>query len=469
MKIKLTLLSCLAFWGTTVLAQQQSQQPAAYIFNLDECIKYAHEHQSQVLNAQLDQQIAAAKVKETIGIGLPQVNGTLSFQDYIKSPVILFPNFQYSTYKVLEDEKVKNGDGNTISIPPDVQPVLEASFQQKYNAAAGVQLNQLLFDGQYLIGLKATNVYKELSSKNTSRTKIETAVAVSKAYYSTLVTVERLKLLTANIERLQKILEETQAMNKNGFVEKIDVDRLSVQLNNLKTEKAKFDRLSVVNEYMLKFQMGMPINDQLKLKDEIATIQFEPVQVQDTLNVTNRIEYSLLETQKHLSELDLKRNKVAVLPSVGGFATYNTSFQNPIAASLFDKAYPTFLVGLQINVPIFSGGQKKQRINQAKYALQQVENQMVNVKNGLALENKSANIVYANSLESMENQKRNMELAREILRVTKVKYSQGVGSSLEVTTAETDLKAAETNYIGALYDALVAQVDLKKASGKFNY
>jgi outer membrane protein TolC len=214
--------------------------------------------------------------------------------------------------------------------------------------------------------------------------------------------------------------------------------------------------------------MGMPIDQSLTLKDEISTIQFEPVQVQDSANVTNRIEYSLLETQKHLSELDLKRNKMSLLPSLVGFGNYNWSFQNPIVASLFDKAYPTFLIGVQLNVPLLSGGQKKQKINQAKYALRQVENNMVSVKNSLNLEAKSSNIVYINSLESMENQKQNMELAREILRVTKVKYAEGVGSSLEVTTAETDLKEAETNYINALYDALVAQVDLKKAMGKYN-
>ena len=417
-------------------------------FSLKEAIDYAQNHQSSILNASIDEEIAKNTVKRTIGIGLPQLNGNVNFQDFLKIPTNLLP-------------------GEIFGKPGTQIP---AQFGVQYQSSFGLELNQLLFDGSYLVGLQATKTYKELSNKNLKRSRIETAVGVTKAYYSVLVSNEQLSLLDANMERLKKSLNDTKALFANGFVEKIDVDRLTVLNNNLETERGNVIRLLELNMNLLKFQMGMTIQSKLVLKDSIGSLQVaEFLAVKDTAAYQNRIEYSLLETQKKLNELDLKRYKSLFLPSLAAFGTTSRSFQSNDFLNLIDRSFPATIIGFRLSVPLLSGGVKAYQVRNAKLEVLKTENNLVNLKNGINLEVEQAQTIYRNGLKSLENQKRNMELAKEVLRVTKIKYEQGVGSSIEVTTAETSLKESQNNYINALYDLLINKVNVDRALGKITY
>ncbi len=445
MKYKyLTLLLCLF---SIIDARAQLVDTVAH-FSLQEAIEYAQKNQSSIQNAKIDEEIASNTVKQTIGIGLPQVNGSVNFQDFIKVPTSLLP-------------------GDIFGQPGKLLPV---QFGVKYQSTFGLELNQLLFDGTYLVGLQASRTYKELSSKSLKRSRIETSVAVTKAYYSVLVSNEQLNLLDANMLRLKKSLDDTKALYKNGFVEKIDVDRLTVLNNNLETERENVIRLLDLNVNLLKFQMGMSIQSKLTLKDSIAGLQVvQTIAVTDTSAYKNRIEYSLLETQKKLNELDLKRYKSQFLPSLSAFGSTSQNLLSNSFGSLFDRSFPTTLIGLRLAVPIISGGIKLYQVRNAKLEILKTQNNLVNLKNGISLEVEQAQTTYRNGLKSLENQNRNMELAQEVLRVTKIKYEQGVGSSIEVTTAETSLKEAQNNYINALYDLLINKVNMDKALGKIVY
>lgn len=445
MKYKyLALLLCLSLG----LSAQAQQADTIANFSLQESIDYAQNHNSSILNAIIDEDIAINTVKKTIGIGLPQVSGTANFQDFIKVPTNLLP-------------------GEFFGQPGTQVPV---KFGVKYQSSAGLELNQILFDGTYLVGLKASKTYKELSTKSLKRSRIETAVAVTKAYYSVLVSNEQLSLLDANLLRLKKSLNDTEALFKNGFVEKIDVDRLTVLNNNLETERENVVRLLELNVNLLKFQMGMTIHSELTLKDSIASLQIEQsVLVNDTSAYENRIEYSLLETQKTLNELDLQRYKSQFLPVLSAFGNTSHSFQSNDFSNIFNRSFPTTVVGVRLSVPIFSGGIKLYQARNAKLEILKTENNLINLRNGINLEVNQAKTIYLNGLKSLDNQKRNMELAREVLRVTKIKYEQGVGSSIEVTTAETSLKEAQNNYINALYDLLINKVNMDRALGQMNY
>jgi outer membrane protein TolC len=276
--------------------------------------------------------------------------------------------------------------------------------------------------------------------------------------------------LDANIDRLKKSFKDTQALFANGFVEKIDVDRLTVLNNNLETERGNVIRLLELNMNLLKFQMGMTIQSQLVLKDSIGSLQVaEFLAVKDTAAYQNRIEYSLLETQKKLNELDLKRYKSLFLPSLAAFGTTSRSFQSNEFLNLIDRSFPATIIGFRLSVPLLSGGVKAYQVRNAKLEVLKTENNLVNLKNGINLEVEQAQTIYRNGLKSLENQKRNMELAKEVLRVTKIKYEQGVGSSIEVTTAETSLKESQNNYINALYDLLINKVNMDRALGKIVY
>ncbi|MES3017648.1 MAG: TolC family protein [Bacteroidota bacterium] len=440
----LSLIICFCF-GLSATAQQADTVAA---FSLKQAIEYAQNHQVSILNARIDEDIAKNTVKQTIGIGLPQVGGNANFQDFIKLPTSLLP-------------------GEFFGQPGTQIPV---QFGVKYQSAVGLELNQLLFDGSYLVGLQASKTYKELSNKNLTRTRIETSVAVTKAYYSVLVSNEQLNLVDANLERLKKSLNDTEAMFKNGFVEKIDVDRLTVLKNNLETERENVIRLLALNVNLLKFQMGMTVNSKLTLTDSIASLQADQALVAtDTAAYRNRIEYSLLETQKKLNEFDLKRYKSQFLPSLSAFGSTSQSFQSNNFSQLFNTNFPSTIIGLRLSVPIISGGIKINQVRNAKLAILKTQNDLVNLQNGINLEVDQAQTTYLNSLKSLDNQKRNMELAQEVLRVSKIKYEQGVGSSIEVTTAETSLKEAQNNYINALYDLMINRVNVEKATGKINY
>jgi outer membrane protein len=432
----------------SVLSAKAQQSDTTISFSLKEAIDYAQSHQVSVLNAVIDEDIAKNTVKKTIGIGLPQVNGNVNFQDFIKVPTSLLP-------------------GEFFDKPGTQVPV---RFGVQYQSSIGVEVSQLLFDGSYLVGLQASKTFKELSNKSLKRSRIETAVAVTKAYYSVLVSHEQLSLLDANITRLKKSLNDTEALYNNGFVEKIDVDRLKVLNNNLETERENVIRLLELNVNLLKFQMGMTIQSKLKLKDSIASLQVvESIALNDTSSYQNRIEYSLLETQKKINELDVKRYKSLFLPSLVAFGSTLQSLQSNTFSTLFDRSFPTTVIGFRLSVPIISGGIKSYQVRNAKLELQKTENNLINIKNGINLEVEQAQTVYKNGLKSLENQKRNMELAQEVLRVTKIKYEQGVGSSIEVTSAETALKESQNNYINALYELLINKVNVDRALGKIVY
>ncbi|HTN21846.1 MAG TPA: TolC family protein [Pelobium sp.] len=422
----------------------QTETPKTYDFNLQQCINYAYEHQTAVLNAAIDQKIAEAKVKETIGIGLPQISGTADLQDFLKVPTSLLP-------------------GEFFNKPGTYVPV---KFGVKYNSSLGASVNQLIFDGSYLVGLKASKTYKELSQKTFNRTQIETNVAVTKAYYMVLVNNKQLDLLNANISQLKEQLDQTSALFENGFAEKIDADRLKVIYNNLLTEKQNIERSLGVGITMLKFQMGMPVTEYLTLSGTIEDVKLDKtVFNKDTAAYQNRIEYSLAQTAIKLNQLDLKRYKSQYLPSLSAFGNGSYQFQNDNFNDLYDKSFPTVVVGLRLNVPIFSGGQRYQKVKQAEFAVQKSQNDLFQAKNSINLDIENSITNYTNSINSLESQQRNLDLANEVLRVTKIKYEQGVGSSIEVTQAQTSLKEAENNYINALYDALVSKVDTEKATG----
>ncbi len=425
-------------------------QPAnqTYNFSITDCTNYAFEHKDSVINANLDVKSADYRVKEIIGQGLPQINGTASFQDYLKVPTTLLP-------------------GEFFGAPAGT--FIPVKFGVKYQSNIGIGASQLLFDPSYIVGLQGRKTYKELYSRAYTRSRIDAQVNVTKAYYQVLVSNEQIKLLDANIAQLKQQVDQTTAQNKQGFVEKIDVDRIAVQYNNLVTNRENTLRLLALNYQLLKFQIGMPIEYNLTLRDNLSDITMtEDVAetVTDTTFYKRRIEYNLFETNVQLSRYDLKRIKGQFLPTLSANVNYASSYQNNSFGSLYSTSFPSSYIGLTLNVPIFSGFQRTNRVKQYEITVQKNLNSLNSLKNALSLQASQARIVYFNGIQSLNNQKRNQELAREVLRVSKIKYQQGVGSSIEVTQAQTSLETADNSYIQSLYDALVSKVDLDRAFGK---
>jgi outer membrane protein TolC len=435
----------LSLLSLCVLAQSASDG-FRHDFNLQECIDYAFQHQDSIKNAKLDVESADHRVKGATGMGFPQISGTANLQDFLQIPTQLLP-------------------GDFFGQPGVFIPI---RFGVKYQSSIGVNVSQILFDGTYLVGLSASKTYKELSQRNLTRTKIAARIAISKAYYQVLVSGEQLKLIDANLNQLKQQLDETIQLNEQGFAEKIDVDRLRVLYNNLNTDRANSLRMLALGYQILKFQIGMPLRDVLIIRDKIEDVFIEndvELVKEDSTAYKNRIEYKLLETAKALNELQVKRYKNENLPKLSAFGNHNISYQDDSFKKLFDTNYPSTIIGLTLNIPIFSGFQQLNKIRQAKIEVQKSQNNLEAAEKGIDLQIHQARAQYDNGVESLANQKSKIALAQEVLRVSKIKYEEGVGSSIEVTQAQTALQEAENNYIQALFTVLISKVDLQAALG----
>jgi len=443
---KLILLVGTGFIALNSLSH--TKDTSSYSFSLQKAIEFALQNQKDIKNALIDEQIAQKKVNEIAGIGLPQINSSFDLKEFIEIPTSLIP------------AEIFGGAPGTYAA---------VKFGTKYNSTAGIDASQLLFSGEYFLGLKASKVYVELASKSTQRTKIETSATVSKAYYTVLVNEERIKLIDATVSRIKKTLMDTKALLDNGFVEKIDYDRLTVTYNNLLVEQEKIQRLLSLGTYLLKYQMGMDINTNLTLSDKLADVKFDfsnTISAQQ-FDYEKRVEFGLFQTQYTLAKLDLKRQRLSYLPTAFAYGSLSGSAQRN-EFDIFDtdkKWFPTSVIGAKITMPIFSGFQRHSKNQQAKLSLQKAENNIDFIKNSIDLEIASSTAILQNAASSLENQKKNILIAEDVVRVSKLKYEQGVGSNLEMITAETSLKEAQTNYFNALFDALVAKIDFDKANG----
>lgn len=452
----LALTIGVSLWGVPhfLLAQDST---ATRRLSLNEAVAFALQNNVSVKNAQIDELSAAARVGEIRAIGLPQISIDGQIIHNIKIQTQFLPANAFAGF----------GGGDPNAPPPPANEVIPLPFGITNLGQVALTANQLLFDGSYFIGLKAAKTYKELSQKSLTQSKIDVTEAVTKAYYSVLVNSDRLELLNINIGRLDTLLRETRAMYENGFVEKIDLDRLEVQLNNLNTEKLKVERLAELGSYLLKFQMGLPINERVTLTDSLARNSLDDFEIptNNSFDYTQRTEYSILQTQKELAQLDIRNTRAGYMPRLVAFGSfgYNTG---SLKFDLYERKWYNYSnIGLSLSVPIFDGLQKYYKTQQAKLTLQKTEQSQDLLENSIDLEIQQAAVTLTNTVESLRSQKRNVELAQEVARVTRIKYQQGVGSNIEVINAVASYREAETNYYTALYDAIIARIDYQKATG----
>ncbi len=446
--MKKYLTGLLLFFYITSFAQGND---STLTFSIKQAVDFAFEHQIDVLNAQLDADIAKTQAKEIVGMGLPQLSASFDVKDYVEIPTSLIP------------AEFFGGEPGTYQA---------IKFGTRYNATAGVSASQLIFEPSYLIGVQAAKTIKELSRKNVDRTKIETAVAVTKAYYMVLLMNDRRKVLDANVSRLQKYSSDVKAMYENGFVEKIDVDRIQVAFNNITSEKENFNRIVKSLEDALKFQMGLSPQNEIILTDSLDKQAIKDITISlEKSSPEKRIEYSLLKTQEQLQEYNIKRYKAQYFPSLVAYGSLNANAQRS-RFNFFDNSYrwyPIGLIGATLSINLFDGFAREAKINHEQLNLRKIKNQITSFTNVVELQVTSNKSTLANALTSLKSQEKNLELAENVNRTTKIKYDQGIGSNLELLNSETSLKEAQSNYFNALYDALIAKIDVDKALGIFKY
>ena len=418
-------------------------------FSIQQAVDYAKKNNTQVKNALLNVQVQKEVNKEITAAAYPQITGSFNAIYNFKLPVSLVP------------AEFFGGTPGTYEKFP---------FGVKWNATGGIELNQLLFDGQVFVGLQARKTSIDFQLKNLEVTEELIKANIYKIYYQLVVSSTQTEILDANILRLEKLLHDTKEIYKNGFAERLDVDKVTVQLSNLQTEKAKALN-AIRNGYLgLKLLMGMPIHDELVLTDSLSYNEIrDDLLLQNTpYNYNDRKEYQYADLGRRLNEFNIKRYKLSRIPTLSLNSYYNKNAQRNKFDFLKSGGdwFSVAAISVRLNVPIFNGFSTRAKIAQAQLALQQSVNQIDNLKLSIDNEVEIAKSNFRSAITTLENQKRNIDLAAEVYNQTKKKYEAGLGSNLEITAAETDLRTAQTNYVTAMYDAIIARVDFLKSTGK---
>jgi outer membrane protein len=464
----------LTFLFATIFAASDAQTTTVVNqFSIQQCIEYAHQHSAQVKNALLDLQIQQQTNKAITAGALPTISGSASTTDYFNIPVQPVSDFiTPAIYGVLVGQGVKNGSGNPITLPTGNAAVFPFSLYQKYSASGSLQLTQTLFDGQVFVGLQARKASIDYYQKAIDMTEEAISVNIYKVYYQLVVSKTQMQQIDANIARAQKLLNDTKAMYDNGFQEKLDVDKATVQLANLQTQKTSTQTIIDNGYFGLKYLLGMPIKDSLVLNDKFTEDDLKNGVLNDTAyKYDDRNDYQSLLLNQKLNEYNVKRYKYSYYPT----ATLNGSYQKNSFANtynFFNKEgtwFTTSYAGLSINVPIFSGFAKDANLKKARLQLQQTHNQIENLKISIDNDVAQSQNKFRTDILTVDFQRKNMQLAESVYNQTKKKYESGLASNTDITNAQTDLIAAQTNFINALYDAVLAKVDYLKAIGKLKY
>ena len=437
-------------------------------FSIQQAVDYAKKNNVNVKNALVDVQIQEQQNREFTSNAYPHINASFgtSYNPNVATQVV--PNFiSPATYQVLIDEGVKNGNGQLIQMPNDFG-FIAAQFGSKFSVTGGISLQQVLFDGQVFVGLLARGAAVEFRKRNVEVTEEIIKANIYKIYYQLVVSKTQTELLDANITLLEKLLKDTRIIYENGFAEKLDIDKVSVQLTNLQTEKLKVLNTISNGYYGLKVLMGMPVSDELVLTDKLSDEQIKEGALEKSVySYDERKEYQYAQMGKVLNEYNVRRYKLSQIPTLSLNANYAKNAQrNQWSFTRRGDWFTISSVNLNISIPIFNGFFTKSKIEQAKLEVKKIDNQLEALKLSIDNDVAVARNNFRSAIATMDFQKKNMELAEKIYQQTKKKYEIGTGSQTEINTAQTDLKAAQTNYITALYDAVVAKVDFMKATGK---
>ena len=438
-KTPFLLLVLLFILRGPILAQE------AVRLSLDDAINYALKNTNSIKTSQNGIKDAELIIKENLATGLPQVSAEASYNYFYIVPKILLPDF------------------SGMGLPPS-----KVSFQQNNALAAGITATQLIYSPSYNVAIRATKLARELAKVQLTAKETEVKNQVTNVYLPALVLSEGMKSFDNNIANLEKTLKDVTATQKAGFIEQLDVDRLQLSLANLKTERENLERQRELLLNALKLTISYPLDGAIMLADDINTL-LRPADDADLvgkIDLSKRPELAILGTVQSINFLQLELVKASAYPTVVGFTSLTENVQ---ANNLFRDTWnflPTGVLGVKASINIWDSGQRKAKVERAQLALMNLKLQRDDVERGMTLQVMNARITYTNAQIRLESQKKNLALAERIYNTTQLKYKNGIGSSLETTTAEQQLYTSQFNVRSAQYDLIVAQKALQIALGK---
>lgn len=441
MQQRILLLTLLFLGGLSI--RGHAQQP----MSLNDAIQYALANSQEIKVAQLQVSDADWQIKENTATALPQFTGSIAYQYFIQRPGIPASALGFPG---AGDEKI--------------------AFSALHNLNPTLQYNQLFFSNSYRVAKKAAQYYRSYMDQKLVATKRSVYNKVVEAYLPALLISDNLATLDKNITNLDKLLSDTRAINQAGFAEQLDVDRLDLSLSSIRSERTNLVRQREIVVNALKFTMGMPVGQELVLADDVEKLMtiYTEADMGSQVNLMDRPEYVELLKSRELSALQIELNSKPWMPSLAGFLQYQPAFQGGFGNDSKWFFIPSAVAGVSINVNIWDGGVTKARRERAMIGVQMLDAQKQLLENAIALEVETARKQYVSAQERVTSQQRSQDLAQRIYNTTQTKYTSGIGSSFEVTTAEQELYKAQQNVMQARFDLLTARVSIRKALGLNN-
>ena len=418
--------------------------------NLEQAREFALEHSAAMRTARADLDIAQKQIWETTAIGLPQVEGTLGYQYYLDIPTSLIP------------AEFFGGEPGEFE---------EIRFGTEHNLTATATVNQLIFDGQYIVGLRASRIFRELAAQNLKRSELEIINTINETYFLALVAEENLEIVKQNLRNMERTLYETEKMLEEGFTDPINVDQLKLTVSNMKNNISRLERQRRLTLNLLKFQIGMKVETELELTDSLDGL-FDELLLEASIaadfDPQAHINYRIMRSQETMDEMVLRREQSSYLPRLSAsFTRQEMAMRDEF--NFFDRDrswFPSTYFGVNLNIPIFSSGMRRSQVQQARLELEKSRIAREQTRESLVLQMQEATTDFETSLEQYQNEKENLQLARRILDRTSIMHKEGMASSLELTQANDQLLNTQANYLGAMFDLLNAKNNLKKALGR---
>ena len=432
-KFQIILLILLSFGGARPGKAQDTLR-----LSLNDALKIAQENNLNIRNSQLDLKSAQKKIWETMAIGLPHIDGTAKYQYIPTVPTLPASNF---------DPKAA------------ADAVIELGVKQ--NIVYDLTVSQLIFNGAYLIGLKASKVYYNFSEESLEKSILEINESVTNTYYMVLVGEESRKVLKSNLDNVDKTLADIREMYKQGFVEKTDVDQLELTGNTITNAISQIDNNLEMARRLIKILLGLSEKSNVILTDPLRMEEAQVTRItalaREPFILENSVDYKLLTTSELLAKYDLRREISNYYPVINAFYDHQEKWKTPI----FDFA-PKNVVGINLTLPIFSSGQRLAAVSQKRLAFEKATNNKLYIGNTMLMQSFQYQNDLRTKLEKFQIQKKSKELSDNIYQRTLEKYKQGISSSMDLMTVQNQYLNNLTNYYQGIYDVVGARTKLEK-------
>lgn len=422
---------------------QETEPPVQ--FTLQEAIQYALEHNYSAINANRDLVDAQKQKWETIADGLPQISGSVSYQDQLKQPVSLIP------------AEFFGGEPGEF---------LEVTFGPPRTTAATATLRQQIFDGSYIVGVQATQAFLRYSRNNKEKTDQEVRKMVVESYGNALLARANVDILQKNIEAVDKNLYETQKLFENGLAEEESVEQLQITSSTLHNNLSSNQRLAEITLQMLNVVMGLPLDHPTLLMqdlDELVQQETRLELLESAFVMENNVDYKLVENLNEQRFYELKLAKSRALPTLNAFINYGrTGFSDPFSYFKDEtQSFESSILGFDLSIPIFSSFKRSAGTQRAKIALEKAKTQKQETEQKLQLQVKQAKSDYTLAIESYQTSKDNLSLAERIEHKNEVKYAEGIASSFDLRQAQTQLYTAQQEYLQAMVNVINRKTELE--------